>query len=107
MGSVGVQFGFNLVFWGLFGAIANEKILLEQIDSGAGFLVSGRGGWEAKVPLPCKRHCTKTRLNFTLSQFYVFQAPILTPQIDVCGECSRHYWSLVCAFSNDVMLMSP
>ena len=37
----------------------DKKVVLEEIGSGASFLVRGGGGWKAKVMLSCKRECKK------------------------------------------------
>ena len=38
----------------------DENVVLEDIGSGASFLVRGGGGWKAKVVLSCKRECKNT-----------------------------------------------
>ena len=73
----------------------DKKVVLEEIGSGASFLVRGGGGWKAKVLLSCERECKKT-----INPEPVLCAPgtnFHTPKLVFVASVPDN-WSLVCAF---------
>ena len=73
----------------------DKKVVLEEIGSGASFLVRGVGGWKAKVLLSCERECKKT-----INPEPVLCAPgtsFHTPKLVFVASVPDN-WSLVCAF---------
>jgi hypothetical protein len=80
----------------------DEKVIWGEIGSGAGFLVRGGGGRKAKVVL-----CAGTAKH-TIHPELVLCVPgarFRTPKFMFVASVPDN-WFLVCAFSNDVLLMS-
>ena len=57
--SLGAHLGLTWFSKVRLGRKLDEKVVLEEIGSGASFLVRGGGGWKAKVLLSCRRECNK------------------------------------------------
>ena len=73
-----------------------ETVVWGHSGSGAGFVVRGGGGWEAKVLLSCKRECKIHDSPWAcfMSSRHLFSHP----EIDVCGKCSRQLVPGLCLF---------